>query len=166
GAGERLARIINFGMTFEGNRWNDEADLYQAAEKAGVPRKQLEAALNDGRAEAALRQDNQDMHSLGLNFYALQVRSGDGKTTVILEHEFDGRKVEEAIDWLSGGKLRKHALPTIEAYAVQNAPLSSHELQRVFRSDAAKVKAALEPAVKSRKLVHKTLLGMDCWLPP
>lgn len=166
GAGERLARRIGFGMQFEGQRWNDEADLYKAAEKAGAPRKQLEAALADGRAEESLKADRQDMHSLGLNFYALQVHGTDGKTTVTLEHAFDAARVESAIEWLSQGQLRKHGLPTVEQYALQHAPVSTLELTQVFRSDAAKVRAALAPSEKAGKLVRRNLLGMDCWLAP
>lgn len=166
GAGERLARRIGFGMVFEGQKWNDEADLYKAAERAGAPRKQVEAALADGRAEEALKQDGQDMHSLGLNFYTLQVRDPEGKTTVSLEHAFDPAKVEDAVEYLSKGQLRKHALPTLEQYAAQHAPVSSRELQQVFRSDAAKVRAGLAPAEKAGQLVRKNLLGMDCWLTP
>lgn len=166
GSGEALARRIGFGMNLQGNRWNSEADLYKAAEQVGAPRKEVEAAMSDGRAETALRQDIADMHSLGVNFYALQVRGPDGKTTVTLEHAFEPGPVEEAIEWLSRGKLRKHPLPAMDTYAVQHAPVSSRELQQVFKADAAKVRAALEPAVKAGKLQHKVLLGMDCWLPP
>lgn len=166
GAGERLARRIGFGMIFEGNKWNDEADLFKAAERAGAPRKAVEAALADGRAAESLKQDAQDMHSLGLNYYALQVHGSDGKTNVTLEHAFDAARVESAIDWLSGGQLRKHALPTMEAYAAAHAPVSSRELQQVFRADAAKVRAGLAGAEKAGQLVRKNVLGMDCWLAP
>jgi predicted DsbA family dithiol-disulfide isomerase len=164
GAGERLARQIAFGMTFEGQKWNDEADLYKAAEAAGAPRKAVEAAMHDGRAAEALKLDRQDMHSLGVNFYALQIR--DEGRTVILEHAFDPTKAEEAIDWLSRSSLRKDALPSLEDYATAHAPVSSRELQQVFLADAPKVRAGLAAAEKSGKLVRKTLLGMDCWRSP
>lgn len=164
GAGERLARLVGHAMSIEGRALGDD-DLLQLAERVGAPRKQVEAAIADGRAEVSVRTDAQSMHALGLDFYALQLRDSDGRT-VILEHAFDSAKVEDALDWLGRGELRKNALPQPLDYAARHAPVSLREMEQVFRLDAAGVERALEPAVKARKLVRKEMLGHPFWLPP
>jgi hypothetical protein len=166
GAGEKLARLIGFHANADiaGLDLGDEATLLKLAEKVGAPRKQVEQALADGRAEASLREDGQSMHALGLSFFSLQCRDFEGRT-VILEYAFDGAKVEEALEWLARGKLRKHSLPTPDDYALQHAPVSLRELQEVFRLDPAKAKQAMEPLEKAGKLTRREVHGHPFWFP-
>jgi predicted DsbA family dithiol-disulfide isomerase len=164
GAGDRVARWAWFAISVEGRDLNAPDAGLKLAERAGVPRKEVEAALADGRAEARLREDAQSMHALGLNFFALQVRDFEGRT-VTLEHAFDAAKIEEAVEWLSRGKVRKQALPSLAGYAQEHAPVSLRELQEVFRADEAKVRAALDPLTRAGALREQRFDGHAFWLP-
>ncbi|HEV8360763.1 MAG TPA: hypothetical protein VGR28_09950 [Candidatus Thermoplasmatota archaeon] len=166
GAGEKLARWIGFLVNVDpqGRDMDDEATYLKLAELLGLPRKPVEQALEDGRAEARVREEMQSMHALGLNFFALQARDFEGRT-VIIEYAFDSAKMEEALEWLSRGKLRKHALPSPTDYIVQHAPVSMREVREVFRLDEAKVLAAAQAAERGGKVVRKEYQGHTFWLP-
>lgn len=164
GAGERVARAILTALYLEGTNFDDHDKVLKLAEQAGAPRKQVEAALQDGRAEAALGQEAQDYHSLGLNFYALQARDFEGRT-VTIDHAFDAAKMEEAVEWLARGKLRKHALPPVDQYVARRAPVTLFEVQRVFRLDAAQALKAAQPAEKAGKVTRRDLGGHAVWVP-
>lgn len=164
GSGERLARLIGYHANIEPFPFEDGGAILKLAERAGAPRKQVEQALADGRAERSLAEDSQSMHALGLNFFALQLRDFEGRT-VILEHAFDSVKVEEGLEWLSRGQLRKSALPEPLDYAVQHAPASLREIQEVFRLDAAESRKALEPGERAGTLQRREVLGHTFWLP-
>jgi predicted DsbA family dithiol-disulfide isomerase len=164
GAGERFARLVWHAIAVEGDGLNDEATLFKLAERAGAPRKQVEQAMADGRAEASRSTDAQSYHALGLNYYALQVRDFEGRT-VILEHAFESAKVEDALEWLSRGKLRKQALPSVADYVAQHAPVSLREVREVFRLDEAKARKAAEQAEKSGKVARVDKLGHTYWVP-
>ena len=163
GAGEQVARRLLFALYVEGRNFDDQEALLALAEQAGAPRKAVEAALADGRADEAMKADGQDMHALGLNFFELQI--ADGKRRVMLEHGFDPAQAESALEWLSGGTLRKRALPSVADYVAQHAPLTRFEVERVFRLSAADAERAAAPAEKAGKVQRKTLNGHPCWLP-
>lgn len=164
GSAEKVARRISFHLYLEGKNYDSQDELLKVAEACGVPRKAVEQHLADGSAEARLNQDGGDMHALGLNFYALQVADSEGRT-VVLEHAFEPAKVEEAVEWLSRGKLKKRALPTVPDYLASHAPVSLFEVQRVFRLEEAEALKAAQPAEKAGRVVRTTLNGHPCWLP-
>jgi predicted DsbA family dithiol-disulfide isomerase len=166
GAGQRLARWIGYLIDVDpqGLDLDDPATYPKLAELCGAPRKQVEQALADGRAEASLKEDSQSMHALGLNFYALQCRDFEGRT-VTLEYAFDSAKVEEALEWLARGTLRKQALPPVDQFVADHAPVSLHEVREVFRLDEAKARRAAEPAERGGKVVRKDVAGHTFWLP-
>ncbi|MCA1812917.1 MAG: DsbA family protein [Halobacteriales archaeon] len=163
GSGARFNRLVAMAMTVQYRDLNPQETLLKLAEQAGAPRKQVEQALSDGSAERALVQDQQDYHSLRLNFYTLQLRDFEGRT-VILEHDFTGAKTEDALAWLSRGTLRKHALPKLEDYARAHAPVLQRELEVVFHRSGEQVRAALAP-LEGKSLVREERLGATFWLP-
>lgn len=165
GTGERFARLVWYAMAVDGDGLNEDATLWKLLERAGAPRKQVEQALEDGRAEASLRTDAQSYHALGLNYYSLQLRDFEGRI-VILEHAFDSAKSEDALDWLGRGKLRKQSLPNVADYVASHAPVSQRELEQVFKLDAAKARKAAEPAEKAGKVARVERLGHTFWVPP
>lgn len=167
GAGERFARLVGYHLHMEhaGVDFDDDDALLKLAERAGAPAKAVEAAIEDGRAEASLREDAQAYHMLRLNFYALQVRDAEGRT-VTIDNAFDAAKVEEAVDWLSRGALRKRAVPQdLAGYVAAHAPLTLREVTEVFRVDAAKALAAGQQAEKAGKVARRDVRGMACWVP-
>jgi putative protein-disulfide isomerase len=164
GAGEKVMRRIHFALYMEGANFNDLGKLLAIAEACGAPRKAVEAAIADGRADEAIRADNGDMHALGLNFFELQV--AQGKRRAVLEHGFDPADAEGAIAWLSGGKLRKQALPSVADYVAAHAPVTRWELERVFQLGSQEAEAAAAPAEKAGKVQRRVVHGHPCWVPP
>lgn len=115
----------------------------------------------------ALRQEYEEQGSRGppvhVGFYNFVVWDG-GNRRVILDYAFDPRDIEGAIDYLSGGTLKKSKPTDIVAYLKEHglAPLS--EIGRVFDfPHGSAATEALERLEKSGKIERATFAGAPLW---
>lgn len=160
---ERFQRALLRMFAVEGADPSRPATIAAAAREAGVDAGRLEREMQD---EASLREELEAEGSRGpplhAGFYNVVVWDG-GNRRVILDYAFDPEVVEGAIDYLSGGTLRKARPTDVVGYLREHgvAPLS--EVGRVFGMDADEAMAALERLEKEGRLERVTLAGAPHW---
>ena len=137
----------------------------------------IQAALKEAKLDAArfaadwakqdeLRAEYEEQGAKGppvhVGFYNFVVWDG-GNRRVILDYAFDPAEIEGAIDYLSGGTLRKSKPSDIVGYLREQglAPLS--EIGRVFDLDGAGATDALEKLEKKGQLERVTMAGAPHW---
>ena len=131
-----------------------------------------EAALNVAKFRkdladvAGLRKDlehqGHEFPHLPVGFYNVVVSDGENRT-VVLDHAFDPATVEDAIDWLSGGRLKKAVPKDIAGYLRAHGPAPLAEIARVFGLPPDRAEKALAALVKSRKSARVVLAGAPHW---
>lgn len=138
--------------------------IFDAVKTVGLDLAQFK---KDFAQKDALRAEYEEQGARGppvhAGFFNFVVWDG-GNRKVILDYSFDPRDIEGAIDYLSGGKLKKNKPTDIVAYLRHNglAPLS--EIGRVFDfADAASTTAAIEKLEKAGKLERVPLAGAPHW---
>ena len=158
---ERLARALLRRSTVEGRDVSHEAELLEAARESGLDLPKFEAALADRKGlEEELAAQDEGLPGVPLGFYNLCVEAYDGRR-VLLDNAFDPKAAEEAIDYLSGGRLRKNSPSDPVEYLRAVGPAPLVELARAFawpESRAEKVLASLQRdgAVKALTLAGAT----------
>ncbi|HVM46008.1 MAG TPA: DsbA family protein [Candidatus Thermoplasmatota archaeon] len=138
--------------------------ILDAVQAVGLDAKRFQA---DYAQKAALRKEYEQQGSRGppvhVGFYNFVVTDG-GNRRVVLDYSFDPRDIEGAIDYLSGGTLKKRQPTDIVGYLRANglAPLS--EIGRVFDfPDGRAATEALEKLEKAGKIERQTLAGAPHW---
>lgn len=161
--GERFNREILRRFVVEGQDVSQPSVLDQAAEAAGIGLKQFRSDFADTSARKA-ELDHQ-AHSLGhlpLGFYNIAVSDGADRT-VLLDYAFDPRVVEEAIGYLTAGKLQKRMPTDIMEYLRDHGPAPTAELVRVFGDAGADVDRKLAALEAERKIKKVSLAGGEYW---
>jgi protein-disulfide isomerase-like protein with CxxC motif len=157
--GERMARAILRRSTVEGRNVAVDAELLAAATESGLDLAAFKAALADRKGlEAALAAEDEAMPHLPLGFYNLAVESDDGRR-VVLDNSFDPKAAEDAIDYLSGGRLRKNTPTDPVEYLRATGPAPLVEIARVFSWPAARAETVLAALQKEGKLRTVELAG-------
>src|SRR3989338_1277944 len=103
-------------------------------------------------------------HHLPLNFYNIVVTDGANRV-VLLDHAFNPKIVEEAIDYIAGGKLKKNKPSDILGYLKEHGPTPLMEVSRVFDLKTEEAKKKLEALEKYGKIESTTLAGAPFWKP-
>lgn len=159
----RFLRVLTRRIVVEGQHPTRPEVLLAAAEEAGLDVAKFRMDLAD---EAGIRHEYENqgggLPHVPLGFYNVVVTDGMGRT-VILDYAFDPAMVEDAIDYLSKGRLRKHAPRDVLGYARDLGPLPLVEVVRVFGLSEKEALARLEEGEKSGALARVTLAGAPHW---
>jgi hypothetical protein len=156
---ERLARALLRRSSVEGRDVSHEAELLDAAAESGIDVAAFKAALADRAGlQRALAQQEETMPHLPLGFYNLLVEADDGRT-VVLDNAFDPRTVEQAIDYLSGGTLRKNVPSDPLEYLRASGPAPLVELARVFAWPMGEAQRNLAALQAQGKVTTVSLAG-------
>ncbi len=109
-----------------------------------------------------LQHQGHDFPHLPVGFYNIAVSDG-GDRTVVLDHAFDPAVVEDAIDWLAGGRLRKAAPRDVAAYLREHGLAPVVEIARVFGLPVEKTERELKALQKSGQVEPVLLAGAPHW---
>ncbi|OGS49922.1 MAG: hypothetical protein A3K65_09845 [Euryarchaeota archaeon RBG_16_68_12] len=135
----------------------------EAAGEAGLDLAKFQRDVADKKArQAELGHQGHDFPHLPLGFYNLIVSDEDSKT-VVLDYAFDPAVVEDAIDWLSGGRLKKAVPKDIAGYLRAHGPAPLTEIARVFGLPPSKTEKDLARLEASGKAERLTLAGGPHW---
>ncbi len=151
-------------------RWNVELQdvtkedtLVAVAQETGL---NVAKFRRDCADKAGLQKDLEhqahDFPHLPLGFYNVVISDGDSRT-VILDHAFKPAAVEDAIDWLSGGRLKKTVPKDVGAYLQRHGPAPLVEIARVFGLPPDKGKRELTALEKKGKAQRLSLAGAPHW---
>lgn len=162
--GWRYQRALLRMYAVEAKDPSDRPTMLDAAKEAKLDVARFEKDLAD---QDALRAEYEEQTRRGppvhVGFYNFVVWDG-GNRRVMLDYAFDPREIEGAIDYLSGGTLKKKVPTDIHAYLKHHglAPLS--EVGRVFDFPSGdEAKAALEKLEKAGKIERVMLAGAPHW---
>ena len=138
--------------------------IFEAVKTSGLD---LARFKKDFAQKDALREEYDAQQTRGpqvhVGFYNFVVTDG-GNRRVILDYSFDPRDIEGAIDYISGGTLKKSKPTDIVHYLKENglAPLS--EIGRVFDfASGGATTEALETLEKAGKIERVSLAGAPHW---
>ena len=161
--GRKLARALMFANLVEGRDTADPGVIESVVRAAGLDHDSMIKASADDIDKTL----SDDMHRAGhgANFFSLIVREPSGETSVSLAYAYDPARVEHAIDYMSGGKLKKAKVkPDVMGYAEEvGSPIALLEVRKMFALDAARAKAILSAAVKRGELVRTRYACGDFW---
>ena len=164
---ERLSREFMRLSNVEFKDVSDNKVIFQAAEVAGLDVKQFKKDFADkkGRVKDLEEQQKTMPHGLPIYFYNMIIADGR-KKYINIDHAFEPKEVEAAIDYLSGGKLKKNSVNPndIPKYLQQHGLAPTIEVARVFgisEKEAAEKLAAWE---KQGKIEKKILAGAAHWM--
>lgn len=162
--GARFMRSMLRQFVVEGKDTTQDGPMDIAAKEAGLDLAKFDEASQD---EKGLLQDyeaqGEGMPHLPVGFYNVAVTDGD-RRTVLIDHAFEPAEVEAAVDWLSGGKLRKSSPTDVLGYLKAHGPASLVELRRVFSMDSGAMKAKLDSLAKEGKAETVSLAGSPHWI--
>lgn len=139
--------------------------LESAARAAGLDSAAFRRAFGDeARLAQTYEREGHGFPHVPLGFYSLAITDG-GERVVILNHAFEPKTVEDAIDWLAGGTLAKRAPGDVAAYLREHGPAPAEEIAKVFTLPVAGARAALE-AIRARGEADvATLDGVALYAP-
>jgi protein-disulfide isomerase-like protein with CxxC motif len=159
----RFQRALLRRFVVEGRDVTQAQELAQAAAEAGLDPAALQKALQDQHnLHHAYEAQGEAMPHLPLGYYNVAVSDGD-RRTVMIDHAFEPSEVEGAIDWMSGGKLRKSQPADVVAYLRAHGPAPVTELCRVFALDAPSMGNKLNSLEEAKKAKSKSLAGHPHW---
>lgn len=163
GRGERFNRAILRRAVVEGQDVTREEVLQEAAKEAGLNSARFRRDLADGEVrQHDLDHQSHDFPHLPIGFYNLAVTDGADRT-VILDYAFSPSVVEDAIDYLSGGSLRKRTPADPVAHLRRHGPVPLRELSRVFGMTEAQAKSKLAALEKKGQVIAKDLAAGSHW---
>ncbi len=97
-----------------------------------------------------------------MGYYNLAITDGQGRT-VLIDHAFDPSLVEGAIDYLSGGKLKKTARPDILGYLRAHGPAHAGEMAHVMAWSVPETEAKLAGLAGKGRVEKIQLLAGPHW---
>ena len=161
--GHRLYRALLRRNIVEDQDVTSEATIFEAAKEAGVDDVKFK---NDWADQASLKADlekqGEGTPPVHVGFYNIAVTDGHGRT-VYLDQQFRPSIVEGAIDYLTGGQLRKAKPTDVLAYLKVQGPTSLVEVERVFDLPSKDALAELGRLEKLGKAKCSTLAGSTFW---
>lgn len=162
--GERFLRALLLRNVAQGLDVTRPAVLDEAAAEAGLVVARFTADLQD---EEGLAADHaamgQDAPHVPLGFYNLVLDDGKGRT-LILDFPFDPKPVEEAIDFLSGGALRKNQPDDLRAYLAGTGASHEIEMARAFGWTVPAIRHRLETLEREGQVRKVELGGHPYWV--
>jgi predicted DsbA family dithiol-disulfide isomerase len=159
----RFLRILTRRINVEGQDPGKPEVLRAAAKEAGLDLARFEKDLADDEGITSEYGDQGvSVPRMPMGFYNLVITDDETKS-LVLDHAFDPAVVESAIDWMSGGALKKRQPTDVVGYAVEEGPVSQVEVQRVFALSPRDALAKLEAGEKAGRLGRVTLAGAPHW---
>lgn len=162
--GERFLRALLLRNVAQGLDVTDPKVLDDAAGESGLDLGRFHKDLQD---EAGLREDyaalQDDAPHVPLGFYNLVLDDGKGRT-LVMDFPFDPQPVEEAIEFLTGGRLRKNAPDDLRAYLAGTGASHEAELARAFAWPRPNVRQRLEALERDGAVRRTTLGGETYWV--
>jgi len=159
----RFYRALLRRFVVEGQDVTRNDVLLAAAQEAGLDAARFQKDVADQAGlQKAYQEQMHAMHGAPVGFYNVAVSDG-GRRMVVIEHAFDPREVEEAIDWLSGGKLRKTQPTDVLGYLRHHGPAPLSEIQRAFSWTAEAAMQKVTALEKSGDARMVTLAGGSHW---
>ena len=161
--GERLYRALLRRSIVEDKDVTNETTILEAVKEAGLDETQFK---RDWADEASLKADLEKQGDgappVHVGFYNIAVTDRHGRT-VYLDQKFEPSVVEEAIDYLSNGQLKKARPTDVLAYLQAHGPTSLVEVERVFKLSSKQALAELERLEKLGKARRLNLSGANFW---
>ena len=114
--------------------------------------------------KADFERQGEDAPPVHVGFYNISITDGHGRS-VYLDQQFDPSVAEDAIEYLTGGQLKKEKPSDVLAYLEMQGPTPLIEIERVFRLPREEAQTELERLEKLGKAKHATLAGATFWSP-
>jgi len=163
--GKRFMRAVLRRFLLEGQDVTKPAILAEAAAEARLDVKTFRTDLADPESlRADYEKQGDGFPHLPVGFYNVLVTDQENRT-VILDHAFDPAIVEEAIDYLSKGKLVKRTPTDIAGYLREHGAAPLSEVARVFGLTPGDAGTRLRELQKAGKVATTTLAGAPHWHP-
>ena len=138
--------------------------LREAAREARLDLARFERDLADEEGlRGDLERQGEGWPHLPLGFYNLAVT--DGHRHVLLDHAFEPADLEGAIEWLSGGTLRKRRPEDVGRYLREHGLVPLAEVERVFALAPKEAEERLEALVAEGAAERVVLAGAAHWRP-
>jgi len=162
--GERFVRAVLRRFVVEGLDVTRDEVLAAAAREAGLNLAALKKDSADTKARAEeVRHQGAEWPHLPIGFYNLAVTDGENRT-VLIDHAFEPKVLEQAIDYLSGGTLAKRAPPDALAYLRAHGLTPTQELARVTGIPGKEMEARLSAWEKEGRVARAVLAGAPHWM--
>jgi len=156
--GARFFRALLRRFNAEGQDVTRDEVLLAAAKEAGLDLAKFRRAVREkGARQKDMEHQGHGFPHLPMGYYNLAITDGQGRT-VLIDHAFDPSLVEGAIDYLSGGKLKKTELPDILEYLRAHGPAPAGEMAHVMAWSLAETERKLA-ALASKGRVEKVQLA-------
>lgn len=163
--GERFERALLRRSVVEGIDVTQKSVLVEAAQEAkiDVARFQKDLADLDG-LNRDFEKQNESLPNVSLGFYNFAIEDDRGRK-IVLDYTFDPDDVVEAIEFLSGGQLKKNQPDDPVEYLQATGPAPVRELARAFAWTPAATEAKLKGLERQRLVQRVTLAGAPHWAP-
>ncbi len=161
--GRRFTRSLIRRFTVEGEDVTKEPVLLEAARESDLDPKRFKRdyANTDGRKKE-LESQGEGFPEVSVGFYNLIITDGHDRT-VILDYAFDPQIAEEAIDYLSGAKLKKETPTKITDYLQEQGLAPQIEIERVFQLKPKQATEKLLSLEKQKKIRSIEPNGIKLW---
>jgi len=161
--GVRFFRALLRRSCVEGQDVTRDDVLLAAAREAGLDETAFRRDYEDrGAREEDLARMGSEWRHLPVGFYNVAVTDGD-RRTVILDYAFDPREIEEAVDYLSGGTLKKQRPEDVLGYLREHGPTPLVEIARVFALSPEEAQGRLAELEGEGRAIRTTLAHAPHW---
>lgn len=141
-AERRMMRALMYANFVQGLDTAQDKVLADVVAQMGYDNKRMVAASSGDAIDRAMGADMQKAGH-GANFFSLIVRDNKG-TVISLDKAYDPARVERAIDWLAGKKLKKSPRKDVLAYVEEHGQVPVEEVVTVFGKAGKEKLAKLE----------------------
>ena len=161
--GHRFYRALLRRNIVEEQDVTNKTTILEAVKEAGLDETKFKRDWADEASlKADLEKQGEGAPPVHVGFYNIAVTDGHGRT-VYLDQKFQPSIVEEAIDYLSDGQLKKTRPTDVLSYLQAHGPTSLVEVERVFNLSSTQALAELERLEKLGKVRRLTLSGTNFW---
>jgi predicted DsbA family dithiol-disulfide isomerase len=161
--GERFERALLRRSSVEGIDVTVPAVIDAAAKEAGLDLARLRKDLADRKGlEAEMAAQNEGAPNVPLGFYNVALEDDKGRT-IVLDYAFDPDEVVGAIEYLSGGTLRKNTPDDPVAYLQATGPAPARELARAFAWTPAATEERLRKLATAGQVKQVAVGGAPHW---
>ena len=163
---ERLAREFLRMFNVELKDVSKDKIIFEAAETSGLDMKKFKKDFSD--KDARLKEMNEEQktrpHELPIFFYNMIIADNERKY-INIDNAFEPKEVEAAIDYLSGGKLKKELIHEndVPKYLKAHGFAPLMEIARVFNMSPERAREVLATLEKQGVAERKMLAGAPHW---
>lgn len=162
-SGHRFYRALLRRNVVEDQDVTSETIINEAAGEANLDLVKFMAdRADESGLKADLERQGEGAPHVHVGFYNIGITDGHGRT-VILDQQFQPSIAEGAIDYLTGGKLKKTKPTDILSYLKRQGPTSLVEVQRVFDVSSDLAQSELQRLEASGESKRLTLAGSTFW---